>query len=216
MLAPDHYSETRGRLEALGASIGYFSMDRSGISPFADLRSFASIFNIIRDCRPDVVLTYFAKPNIFGISASFCARVPWRLAMVGGMGYVFTQGSCGRRTLKQIVVGWLVLYLYRITFMAASRVVALNPDDLRDLQASCGLKLNKAVLLGGIGVCMSEWRMHLPHENPITFTMVGRLLKEKGVFEFLNAVRIIKLKFLYVRFLLFMGRGSKSWLILFA
>lgn len=183
-------------------------MDRLGTSLITDLRSFVSLYDAIRACRPDIVLTYFAKPNIFGILAALCARVEWRVAMVEGMGYVFTQDTNGRRTPKQIVVGWLVLCLYRFAFAAANRVVVLNSDDLHDLQRSCGLELSKAVLLGGIGVCLSEWKMQPPHEQPITFTMVARLLREKGVFEFLNAAKLINSEFPLVRFLLLGGLDS--------
>jgi glycosyltransferase involved in cell wall biosynthesis len=205
VLAPDHSAETKDRLRLIGASSGDFFLSRSGASPFLDLRSLYSILRIFCSDRPDVVLTYFVKPNIWGIIAAAMACVPKRIAMVEGMGYCFTPNANGYRSLKQLLLGWLILRLYQLAFMAANRVIVLNSDDINELYRKCGLKPSKTVLLGGIGVSLDQWNNHHPHLSPITFTMVARLLREKGVFEFLNAARLIKSEFPCVRFLLLGG-----------
>lgn len=205
VLAPDHTFDTRKKLTRLGASAIDYPLSRGSLSPLRDLFCLVKLFTLFCRIQPDVVLTYFVKPNIWGILAASFARVPWRVALIEGMGYAFTQGSNGRRTFKQIIVSWLIQLLYRLAFMQASRVVVLNRDDMRDLQIMCGLKASKAVLLGGIGVCLSKWQMQLPCTQPLTFTMVARLLREKGVFEFLDSARLLKNEFPFVRFLLLGG-----------
>lgn len=205
VLAPDHSTETKDRLRLIGASTADFFLSRSGASPFLDLRSLYSILRIFCLDRPDVVLTYFVKPNIWGIIAAAMACVPKRIAMIEGMGYCFTPNVNGYRSLKQLLLGWLILRLYQLAFMVASRVIVLNPDDMYDLYHKCNLKPSKTILLGGIGVSLDQWSNHHPHLSPITFTMVARLLREKGVIEFLNAARIVKSEFPCVRFLLLGG-----------
>ena len=184
-------------------------MVRTGISPFKDLLSLWALYKIFVMVQPNMVLTYFVKPNIWGMLAAALAHVPRRIAMVEGMGYVFTENSIGRRTLRQLVLGWLIMRLYQLSFIAADRVIVLNVDDLRDLRSSCGLRPSKAFLLGGIGVSLEEWQMQVPVLNPITFTMVARITREKGVFEFLNAAKQIKMQFPDVRFML-LGGGDDN------
>jgi len=205
VLAPDHSTETKDRLRLIGVSSADFFLSRSGASPFLDLRSLYSILRIFCSDRPDVVLTYFVKPNIWGIIAAAMACVPRRIAMIEGMGYCFTPNANGYRSLKQLLLGWLILRLYQLAFMAANRVIVLNSDDMNELYHKCNLKPSKTILLGGIGVSLDKWSNHHPHLSPITFTMVARLLREKGVLEFLNAARIVKSEFPCVRFLLLGG-----------
>ena len=205
VLAPDHSVETKERLRLIGATSADYYLSRSVASPFLDLRSLFSILRIFFLVRPDVALTYFVKPNIWGIIAAAMAGIPRRIAMIEGMGYCFTPNASGYRSFKQLLLGWLILRLYQLAFMAANQVIVLNPDDMNELRHKCYLRPSKTILLGGIGVSLDQWSNHHPHLSPITFTMVARLLREKGVFEFLNAAQIIKSEFPLVRFLLLGG-----------
>jgi glycosyltransferase involved in cell wall biosynthesis len=212
VLSPDHNSQTVSELRMLGASADHYQLSRSGLNPLLEVHTFISLFSAFRRHRPTIVLTSFVKPNIWGILAAWFARIPVRVGMVEGMGYTFTPNSFGRLTLKQTCVGRLILLLYRLAFLVAHRVVVLNQDDMKFLQSSCGLQSHKAVLLRGIGISLSKWKMKPASLSPLTFTMVARLLREKGVFEFLNAAQMIKRYNPDTRFLLLGGvdesRGS--------
>ena len=205
VFAPNHTRETTTLLNDLGAFVASFPMVRAGISPLRDLLSFLSLFSLFLKKKPDVVLTYFVKPNIWGIFSSFLARVPWRVSIVEGMGYAFTANSFGSRSFLQRVTSWFILLLYRLSFSLSNRVVVLNSDDLNQLVDSSGLSPAKSFLLGGIGVQLDKWPMCIPSTDPITFTMVSRLLKEKGVFEFLDAAYLIHKSYPSVRFCLLGG-----------
>lgn len=201
VLAPDWTPDQRQRLRALGAQARTFPLSRTGLNPLQDLRSLWVLYRHLRDSRPDAVLTYAAKTNVWGMLAAAWAGVPRRVAMVEGMGFAFTEGQDGR-TSKQRMVGAVLSVLYRVAFRQAHRVIVLNPDDARDLQRQCGLERQKTTLLGGIGVPLSDWPFCPPHTTPITFTLVARLLREKGVLEFVQAARLIKERHLSTRFLL--------------
>jgi glycosyltransferase involved in cell wall biosynthesis len=201
VLAPDWTPDQRQRLRALGAEARTFPLSRTGLNPLQDLQTLWVLYRHLRDSRPDAVLTYAAKTNVWGMLAAAWAGVPRRVAMVEGMGFAFTEGQDGR-TSKQRVVGAVLSVLYRAAFRQAHRVIVLNPDDARDLQRRCGLERQKTIVLGGIGVPLSDWPLCPPHTTPITFTLVARLLREKGVLEFVQAARLIKERHPSTRFLL--------------
>lgn len=200
VLAPDWTEAQLARLAALGARGETFPLARTGLNPLEDLRTLLALWRHLRRSRPDVVFTYAAKTNVWGMLAAWLSGVPRRVAMVEGLGYAFTEGAQGRRTPKQRLIGAVLTTLYRIAFAAAHRVVALNPDDARDLQRECGLTGSKTVLLGGIGVPLDDWPPHSPHTDPMTFTLAARLLREKGVLEFLHAARRVKARHPDARF----------------
>lgn len=205
VFAPDHTVKTKRALFELGASTGCFPMARAGMSPFADLHSLWSLWRKFLKAKPDIVLTYFVKPNIWGMLAAKFSHVQRRVAIVEGMGFAFTADLNNRRTFKQIFIANTIKLLYRAAFYSANRVIVLNPDDLRELKQTCGLSSSKAVLLGGIGVELDKWKFSPPHIQPTTFTMVARLLREKGVFEFLHAAKLVKSTYPNVRFVLLGG-----------
>lgn len=204
VVAPDWQPESLKFAQQLGIEIGYFNLARAGLNPIADLLTFLTLYRLIKSSKPNIVLTYAAKTNVWGILAAALAGVSHRVAMVEGLGYAFTEGVNGRNA-KQHILSLLIAFLYRITFKIAHRVVVLNPDDVFTLQRICGLSPHKAVLLGGIGVPLSEWPFQPPYIDPMSFALVARLLREKGIMEYLQAARLVKAKHPNVRFYLLGG-----------
>lgn len=204
VLAPDWQPQTERAAEALGASTAAYDLSRTGLNPIADLRTFFQLWRHFRASKPDGVFTHAAKTNVWGMLAAALAGVPHRVAMVEGMGYAFTDGAHGR-SFKQRLIGVVLALLYRMAFRLAHKVVVLNPDDAADLQRLCGLPPHKTVLLGGIGVPLAEWPLHPPHTQPISFTLIARLLREKGILEYLQAARLVKAQHPEVRFYLLGG-----------
>ncbi|GIW60952.1 MAG: glycosyl transferase family 1 [Patescibacteria group bacterium] len=198
-LAPDFTPEIRKAVIELGAGTLDYPLDRTGMNPIQDLRTFWALVRIFKDLRPCAILTYNSKPNVYGILAAVLARVPLRAAVVEGLGFAFTPGE---ETLKKRVVRAALKALYRLSFTFAHKVFFLNPDDLKEFVSQGLVRPEKAVLLGGIGVPLEEWPPAPPHLEPLTFTLIARLLKEKGVREFAEAARRVKAKHPEVRFLL--------------
>jgi glycosyltransferase involved in cell wall biosynthesis len=191
VLAPDWQPQTQQAAQALGADTAAYDLSRAGLNPFADLHTLLQLWRHFNASKPAVVFTHAAKTNVWGMLAAALAGVPHRVAMVEGMGYAFTESARGR-TLKQRLVGEVLATLYRIAFKLAHKVVVLNPDDAADLQRLCGLPPHKTVLLGGIGVPLQDWPLYPAHTRPISFTLVARLLREKGILEYLQAARLVK------------------------
>lgn len=204
VLAPDWNEYFKSSVEALGAETACFFISRSGVNPLPDLWTAWQLWREFKANKPNMVFTYSAKTNVWGMLAATLARVPHRVAMVEGMGYAFTEGAHGR-TVKQRLLRVVLTTLYRMAFKLAHKVVVLNHDDAADLQRLCGLSPSKTVLLGGIGVPLLDWPVHPPHTQPMTFTLIARLLREKGILEYLQAARLVKAQQPDARFYLLGG-----------
>lgn len=208
VLAPDWTSVQLAELDALGAKGLGYPLARTGLNPLQDVLTLWHLWRHFCRTQPDVVFTYAAKPNVWGTLAAAWAGVPRRVAMVEGLGYAFTAAGQGRWVPKQRFLKAVLAVLYRLAFRCAHKVVVLNPDDARDLERWCGLPSEKTVLLGGIGVPLDEWPSAPAHIEPVTFTLVARMLREKGVLEFLHAAERVKKHHPKVRFILLGGLDS--------
>jgi glycosyltransferase involved in cell wall biosynthesis len=201
--APEMAEDIRAQLQALGAQTIELNLARTGTNPIADLRAIFQLRRLLVDAAPDVMLAYAAKPVIYGTIAAWIAGVPRRFAMVEGLGFVFIErpGVRKSRTLLRL----LVKKLYGFALRRAEKALFLNDDDISDFVSMGLLPPQKALCIGAIGVDLDSWAPEPAITTPITFTLVARLLRDKGVLEFVEAARRIKQRNLGVRFLLVGG-----------
>ena len=207
VLAPEIDAGLKAQLEALGAIPVDIDLQRTGMNPWRDTFDALRLSRKLKILQPDVTLGYFIKPVIFGTLAAWLAGVPHRVALIEGLGYVFTETESAtpfaRRVLRRVVG-----VLYRLALSKAHRVIFLNPDDSAEF-ASLGLvQGGKVEQLDGIGVDLTSWCQTSVPVSPITFLLVARLLREKGVVEYVDAAREIKREFPGVRFVLLGGADS--------
>jgi len=203
VLAPEFSSAQQKELVMLGVLLGTYRIERTGQNPLSDLRTLRDLTAWLRREMPDVSLTYFIKPNIYGGLAAAIARVPRRIAMVEGLGYLFTDD--GRDGTKKRVARQVAITLLKIALRRAHRVLFLNPDDRAEFVERGIVSPDKASLLGGIGVDLSYYNVAPFRDGPPSFLMIGRLLREKGVREFVVAARIVLKDFPAARFQLIGG-----------
>lgn len=203
-IAPNFDNGIRATLSPLGVKTIDCSMARAGMNPVHDIWSTWKLFSLLRNIKPDITLGYFIKPVIFGSIAARLAGVPKRFAMIEGLGFVFTTDA-NSLNLKRRVLKHLVMLLYKLGIFCAHRVIFLNPDDQAELINARILPASKSFLLGGIGVDLAQWPLTPPFVKPVTFLLVARLLRAKGIFEYANAARIVKKKHSNVRFILLGG-----------
>jgi len=203
-LAPDYDEAIRAELRALGAEPVDYRLQRTGMNPVRDLVDVAGLVRILRRLAPDIVFAFSTKPMVYGTLAAWLARVPRRVAMVEGAGYVFT--ATGERVAwRRRVLRWVVETLYRIALGRAHRVIFLNPDDQREFAERGLVAPERSVLLGGIGVDLQTWSEAPPVVEPMCFLLVGRLLREKGITEYAAAARLVKQCHPQARFVLLGG-----------
>lgn len=200
-LAPDYDATTRSAVRRLGATPVDYRLTRTGLNPLRDIAGVLSLIKILRKLRPDISVSYFIKPVIYGSVGAWLAGVPRRFAMIEGLGFVFTETG-SRDTIKRALLRPLVVSLYRFALRKVERVVFLNRDDANEFEERRISSSRKSVVLGGIGVDLTEWQSRGAIPVPQTFVMVARLLREKGVQDFAAAARLIKASNPEVRFVL--------------
>ena len=203
-LAPDYDDELRQKIQTLGANPVDFQLTRTGMNPVRDGIDTLRLAALLRRLQPDVTLSYFIKPVIYGTLAAWLAGVPRRVAMIEGLGYVFTVSS-DRQSWRRKLLKTLVSSLYRFSLDRAHQVIFLNKDDLAEFVVARLVHEEKAVNLGGIGVDLSEWPTAPTHVQPVTFLLAARLLREKGIVEYAEAARLVKARHPEVRFVLLGG-----------
>lgn len=205
VLAPSYSDVQREALREIGVSPETYSIQRTGRNPFADLATFRDLLRWFRRERPDISLTYFIKPNIYGNLAAGLLRTPRRVAMVEGLGFLFTEGDFP--SLKRTMLRQVATLLLRAGLGQAQTVLFLNPDDKREFISRGIVRKENAHLLGGIGVDLEAYpRLPLPpQDQPPCFLMIGRLLREKGVREFVEAAQIVRARHRAARFRLVGG-----------
>jgi len=164
-----------------------------GNSPADDLQLTRQLARIYRRHRVDVALHFTIKPNIFGGLAAKLLRIP-SYAVVTGMGHVSNPANG--------FISWLGLKLYRLTLPLHEKVLVLNQRDAEELAAQKMVAPEKIVLLPGEGVDTAFFRPLSDKKMPEypSFLFSGRLMEDKGIFEFVEAARALRLKYPQIRF----------------
>lgn len=157
-------------------------MQQRGLSILGDLRLIARYLQIIRTERPEAILTFTIKPNLYLSIAGALCRVPV-INNISGLGYAFVSGSILRR---------FVIALHRLCLTRSARVFFQNPED-QALFAELGLvSHSQSRLLPGSGVDLSRFQFApAKDEGALKFLFIGRLLTEKGIQEYLDAARAL-------------------------
>jgi glycosyltransferase involved in cell wall biosynthesis len=203
-LAPDYSDELRQQVKMLGAEPINYNLVRTGMNPVMDCFNMFRLALLLRSLRPDVTFAYFIKPVIFGTLAAWLARVPYRVSLIAGLGYVFTESSEGwsrKRLLLRTGVSWL----YQFALGRAHRVVFQNEDDITEFVQAGLVAAAKVIHISGTGVDLNQWIASPPCTHPITFLLAARLLLEKGIGQYADAARQIKVQYPEVRFVLLGG-----------
>lgn len=181
------------KIEALGARFVEIPMNKTGTSVFGDLKYAKRLTSMFKQEKPDVTLGYTVKPAIYGAIAAKRAGVPNINSMITGGGYAFIA-----KTLKARVISIIVKLLYRIGLRKADHVIFQNPDDLKEFCERKLVKRDKCAFVNGSGVNLTHFERADYPQQP-TFFMLSRLLKSKGVCEYLEAARAVKEKHPEVR-----------------
>ena len=161
-------------------------VDRRGMNPARDGRLFRQYRAMLKKVRPDLVLTYTIKPNIYGGLACRMAHIPYAVNITG-LGSAIENGGWLRR---------FVLALYKPALKGA-RVVFFENAGNRDSLVSAGVvPEGRDVVLNGAGVNLKDYPYQpYPQEGPVRFLFVGRVMHEKGVDELFAAAKRMKQEF---------------------
>lgn len=197
----EYTEEELSKIAGSGAIPITYELNRGGVNPLADIKATYDLSKKIKNISPDLVFSYFSKPVIFGTLAARLAEVPRVIGMLEGLGYAFTEQPEGLTKKAQLIKRIQVL-LYKIALPQLDNIIFLNSDDPKDLLKTYHIKAKQVDILGGIGLDLDEYT-YQPIEttdSPISFLFIGRLLKEKGINDFIAAAKIVKQSYPDVQF----------------
>ncbi len=186
--APGESPEVDLTLKSWGVRRVRIRMDRTGIDPISDLRLLIDLRRLLQKEQPDVLIAYTIKPVVYGMLAARFSGVSRRVAMITGLGFAFNSATRLRQKLAQMAAR----ALYRAAMACANVVVFQNPDDeseFRNLQMlGNGLRVLRTA---GSGVNLERFTAQRLPDGPLRFLMIARLLKEKGVREYMRAAALV-------------------------
>lgn len=169
-------------LKELGANCIKTEVDRRSINPFTDLKLLHTYKTILKQEKPDLVITYSIKPNIYAgylcgkMKNPFCANVQ-------GLGTAF----------QKALLSNLVTVMYRTAFRKVETVFFENQANAQAFVRRRILPAKKEVVLSGAGINLEEYRYRqYPNNEKVHFLYLGRIMKEKGMDELFAAVEQLR------------------------
>jgi glycosyltransferase involved in cell wall biosynthesis len=173
------------KLELLGCRFVSLEMDNQGTHPIRDLLLLWRYFRVLKNEKPDLCLFYTVKPNVYGSLASGLCGIPF-INNVSGLGAVFIQDGWLRR---------FVSALYRLAFRNSNRVFFQNRDDLGLFLKNKLVNVELTDVLPGSGINLQHFTPAADRKSfnsAFRFFLIARMLKDKGVVEFVNAAQLLK------------------------
>lgn len=192
----DNEEKSINDIRRLGALPVVYKFSRGGLNPIIDISNTFSLYKEIKTINPDIVMSYSAKPVIFGSLAAKAAKIKKVIGMIEGLGYAFTDQPKGL-TYKTKIIKQVQVLLYKASLPITDSLIFLNPDDPKDLLSLNNIKVKDFHILGAIGLNLNEYpRIPIPSNiKNKSFLFIGRLLKEKGIYEYIQAAKIVKQRY---------------------
>lgn len=173
------------KMTALGCEFIPTDLDRHGTNPIKELKLISLYKKYIRDIKPDIVLTYTIKCNIYAGMACAALKVPY-VANITGLGTALENPGM----LQKIITP-----LYRRGLRKAQMVFFQNEEN-RDFMLSRKIVKTAWDLLPGSGVSLENYKLlPYPKEDTVHFTFISRVMKEKGIDQYLDAAKYIREKY---------------------
>jgi len=194
-LAHEAAPDVVAKLENIGVSFDPFPVQRNGMNPFADLKTFLALRKAFRVFKPDVVFAYTIKPVIWGgLALRGIPRIRF-YALITGLGFAFQVKNGLRGFLIRLVVT-----LYRLALVRASGIIFQNPDNLKEFVKRKITSQSNCFIVNGSGVDLSRFPQTPLPNNRCVFLAIGRLLGDKGFREYAIAASLVKKRFPEVLF----------------
>lgn len=175
-------------LQEYGFKFYSVKMSRKGKNPFAELNTIFQLYRLFKSSKPDVVHLVTIKPYLYGGIAARLARVPAVVSAVAGLGILFSQQNIKAKILRTVLFP-----LYWFAFNHPNQKAIFQNTHDRDVLINWGvLSANKAVLVRGAGADLKDYAYVTEPSSVPVVSFAARLLKDKGVVEFVNASRLLQ------------------------
>lgn len=187
-VAPSIPASVRTALEGIGSETRQIEITNTSLNPLTTIGTLSQIRGLIRECKPDVLMAYTIKPVILAAIAGRAERVEKVISLITGVGYAFTSGREMKRRMSRLIA----TILYRVALSWSDEIIFQNKDDralFRRLRIVSKKRISR--LVNGSGINLVKFT---PAEMPagVSFLMIARLLKDKGIREFAAAAARLK------------------------
>lgn len=184
------YGERIDDLIAMGCEYYEATIERHGTNPFKEFKLLTYYKNLMKKVKPDVVLTYTIKPNIYGGLAAKKHNIPY-IANITGLGTAVEKDS---------IIQKINIVLYKIAFSKIHKVFFQNTENMNFFKKN-NIVVDKHELVPGSGVNLNHFRvLEYPSEDTIEFVFISRIMKKKGIDQFIAAAKYISKKYSNTRF----------------
>lgn len=206
VLAPDFNDKFRNSLEASGAIPVDIRMVRTGLNPAGDMRTLYNLVKTLKQISPDATFSYGIKPVIYGLISSRIVDVPNRYAMIAGLGLLYVDQD--PVTLRSKFLKSFANLMYRFSLRYADTVFFQNFGDIDLFVGNHIIPESKVVKLNGTGVDLNDFDLSSNGNESVSFILVSRLIKMKGIYDYVEAAKRIKKNHDGVKFLLLGDRDE--------
>ena len=187
----------RKKLTLLNVVIFENQLSGSNVSILSDIKYLIMLYKLMKQVKPDVFFPYTFKPVIYGTVLAKIHRIKCIAPMLSGLGYNFTPGN------KKSIVSRITRLMLRFSLIKNKHlhIIFQNKDDYETL-LTYKILTNKhqVFIVNGSGVDLEHYEYTPPDANNISFIMISRLINAKGVFEYYEAARLIRLKYPNIQF----------------
>lgn len=182
------YLDFKQQLEEIGCKLIEVKYDRHGKNPFADIWLLVQYLWILKKIRPNVILTYNIKPNIYGGLASRILKIKY-ISNITGLGIAVEKNS---------FLQYILLKMYSVAISSAKCIFFQNDENRKYFEDKKIISSkNRWVQLPGSGVNLENFQLlPYPNDREIHFAFISRIMKEKGIDQYLEAADEIKEKYL--------------------
>lgn len=161
------------------------NVDRRGTNPITDFKLVLHYMKLLKEIKPDIVLTYTIKPNLYGGLACRMLNIPC-VNNITGLGSGFSKGLLLKTFLST---------LYKLSLKRSHCVFFQNTEDMRTIVEG-GIIKGEYELIPGSGVNLEEYKFKdFPDKDTVTFIFIGRIMRDKGIDQYLEAAKVIKEKY---------------------
>lgn len=179
-------AEWKNKFQSLGIKYRQIRVSRNGLNPIDDIKTICDIKKLLKEEHPDKIFTYQAKTISYGCCVAAALGITEVYAMVAGLGSIF-RGVGFKNKLVRLVMS----VLYKKAFSCSKNVFIQNIDDRKLLVDAHLLNEEQIIMINGSGVNLDKFTI-APLPEKITFLYIGRLIRDKGIGEYLSACKQIK------------------------
>jgi glycosyltransferase involved in cell wall biosynthesis len=193
-----NYSKSKEFLEKKGIACHEIQFTRSNYNIMNALIICKQIHALLKDIKPDITHLVTIKPILLGGIVARLLKLPSVVFAISGLGYIFiSKGKIA--SIRKRMIGLIYAYVFKHKNIC---VIFQNTDDQNELSKLSGLNKIHSVIIPGSGVDTERFSISQLPKSPPVIMMASRLLKDKGVYEYISAARIIGHKNKNIKFVL--------------